>query len=494
MSLREIADSVQQIAEAVASVLHVEVEIADHQLLRIAGTGKTEPGRLQAMAGEDFVYQAALRTGQPVVIDSPGTDPLCRPCMHYGNCAETGEICCPIRVNGIGVGVIGLLAFDQKQRDRLFSDVDSIFLFLQKMAELIAMQIKEHQMYREQQLALERLQAAMQQDDAFAEITGTSAVITRAKEMARRAAESDSTVLLLGESGTGKELFARAIHKASPRRNEPFVSLNCAAIPDTLMESEFFGYEEGAFTGARRGGKKGLFETADKGTIFLDEIGDMPMHLQGKLLRVLQEKQVVRVGGEGQPVGVDVRVVAATHRDLAQLVREGAFRQDLYYRLHVIPIHLPPLRERREDILPLAHLLLQKNAARLGKQLNGFTPEVQARFVQHDWPGNVRELSNVVEYASTMEHRLFISPENLPATLWTSPSAEGKAQPVVGPGEGSSWNLKQIEQRTIRRVMTHLERANRPKEEAAQLLGVSRATLFRKLKEMRICERSHRDP
>lgn len=384
MSLREIADSVQQIAEAVASVLHVEVEIADHQLLRIAGTGKTEPGRLQAMAGEDFVYQAALRTGQPVVIDSPGTDPLCRPCMHYGNCAETGEICCPIRVNGIGVGVIGLLAFDQKQRDRLFSDVDSILLFLQKMAELIAMQIKEHQMYREQQLALERLQAAMQQDDAFAEITGTSAVITRAKEMARRAAESDSTVLLLGESGTGKELFARAIHKASPRRNEPFVSLNCAAIPDTLMESEFFGYEEGAFTGARRGGKKGLFETADKGTIFLDEIGDMPMHLQGKLLRVLQEKQVVRVGGEGQPVGVDVRVVAATHRDLAQLVREGAFRQDLYYRLHVIPIHLPPLRERREDILPLAHLLLQKNAARLGKQLNGFTPEVQARFVQHD--------------------------------------------------------------------------------------------------------------
>ncbi|GED51195.1 sigma-54 interaction domain-containing protein [Brevibacillus borstelensis] len=384
MSLREIADSVQQIAEAVASVLHVEVEIADHQLLRIAGTGKTEPGRLQAMAGEDFVYQAALRTGQPVVIDSPGTDPLCRPCMHYGNCAETGEICCPIRVNGIGVGVIGLLAFDQKQRDRLFSDVDSILLFLQKMAELIAMQIKEHQMYREQQLALERLQAAMQQDDAFAEITGTSAVITRAKEMARRAAESDSTVLLLGESGTGKELFARAIHKASPRRNEPFVSLNCAAIPDTLMESEFFGYEEGAFTGARRGGKKGLFETADKGTIFLDEIGDMPMHLQGKLLRVLQEKQVVRVGGEAQPVGVDVRVVAATHRDLAQLVREGAFRQDLYYRLHVIPIHLPPLRERREDILPLAHLLLQKNAARLGKQLNGFTPEVQARFVQHD--------------------------------------------------------------------------------------------------------------
>lgn len=279
MSLREIADSVQQIAEAVASVLHVEVEIADHQLLRIAGTGKTEPGRLQAMAGEDFVYQAALRTGQPVVIDSPGTDPLCRPCMHYGNCAETGEICCPIRVNGIGVGVIGLLAFDQKQRDRLFSDVDSILLFLQKMAELIAIQIKEHQMYREQQLALERLQAAMQQDDAFAEITGTSAVITRAKEMARRAAESDSTVLLLGESGTGKELFARAIHKASPRRNEPFVSLNCAAIPDTLMESEFFGYEEGAFTGARRGGKKGLFETADKGTIFLDEIGDMPMHL-----------------------------------------------------------------------------------------------------------------------------------------------------------------------------------------------------------------------
>lgn len=208
-------------------------------------------------------------------------------------------------------------------------------------------------------------------DDAFSAIVGSSPAITQAKEVAMRVAASDSTVLLQGESSTGKEMFAKAIHQAGRRGKGPFVSVNCAAIPEQLLESELFGYEEGAFTGARKGGKRGLFEAADKGTLFLDEIGDMSAHLQAKLLRVLQEKQVARVGGAGQAIDVDVRIIAATHRDLGQLVAAGAFRADLYYRLHVIPIHLPSLRERREDILALANGFLRECGKRLGKELLG---------------------------------------------------------------------------------------------------------------------------
>lgn len=591
MPLDEIQESVQQIALAVASVLRVEVEIADHRLLRIAGTGRTEAGILHTMAGEDHVYRSSLFDGQPVIIMNPGADEKCRPCAHYGNCVETGEICCPITLEGKHVGVIGLLAFDEDQRARLFADVDSILRFLQKMAELIATKLKEHLMYVEQQLMLEKLRVVMDdldkamltvdqanrivemnqrarqflempdpalppamrnleqeerwiaaireasesgktprkvvlqvggsdkaflfsikpiqlagttrewviilddveevvaiarqieglsQEKAFRGIVGTSPLMTQAKEVAMRVAMGDSTVLLQGESGTGKELFAKAIHQAGKRSTRPFVSINCAAIPEQLLESELFGYEDGAFTGARKGGKHGLFEIADKGTLFLDEIGDMPVYLQVKLLRVLQEKQIVRVGGAGQPIDVDVRIIAATHHDLEQMVATGDFRTDLYYRLRVIPIHLPSLRERREDILTLANGFLRTYGARLGKELFGFSQEAQALLFHHDWPGNVRELANVVEYAVNMENCTWIQPERI---LLPAKRESEWREKVEEEAPLDSLNLKKREKIAISQALQAVSKANQGKDAAAQLLGISRATLFRKIKE-----------
>ena len=231
-------------------------------------------------------------------------------------------------------------------------------------------------------------------------------------------AASGLTVLIAGESGTGKELLAQSIHNASPRKSQPFVAVNCAAVPEALLESELFGYEGGAFTGALREGKRGLFEQAHGGTVFLDEVGDMPLALQARLLRVLQEKQLTRLGS-GQVLNVDIRVVAATHLDLRQLVEAGRFRQDLYYRLHVLPLVVPPLRERREDILPLLSFFLGEQ----GRPQLATDAGAQAALLAYSWPGNIRELQNVAAYgAFAAGERL--GEADLPYYVRESPRAE----------------------------------------------------------------------
>jgi two-component system response regulator GlrR len=219
-------------------------------------------------------------------------------------------------------------------------------------------------------------------------------------DVVSRIAILDSTVYIHGESGTGKELIAKAIHLASDRKDKPFVALNCAALPETLLESELFGHEKGAFTGAVKS-TRGLFTQAHGGTLFLDEIGDMPLATQSKLLRVLQERQFYPVGGDA-PVAVDVRVIVATNKDLSEQVRKGMFRDDLFYRIHVIPILLPPLRERKEDIVPLVEHFLKKCTQQMKKVVKGLAPESLRKLMLHDWPGNVRELENTIEYAVAM--------------------------------------------------------------------------------------------
>lgn len=230
----------------------------------------------------------------------------------------------------------------------------------------------------------------------FDEIVGDSETLRKVKETASLVAKSNSTVLIRGESGTGKELFARSIHMASPRREKPFVAVNCAALPDSLLESELFGHEEGAFTGARKGGRPGLFKYADKGTIFLDEIGELSSHLQVKLLRVLQERRIRAVGSD-EEVPVDVRIIAATNRNLEKFMKEERFREDLYYRLNVFPLWIPPLRERKEDISILAEHFLEKLSNRMGKKVGGLSSKALKRLIDYDWPGNIRELANVIE-------------------------------------------------------------------------------------------------
>ena len=250
----------------------------------------------------------------------------------------------------------------------------------------------------------------------FASIVGAGAAISAAKEEAERASRTDSTVLLRGETGTGKELFAHAIHAAGPRRVGPFIKLNCAAVPAELLESELFGYEEGAFTGARRGGKPGKFELAAGGTLFLDEIGDMPLPMQAKLLRVLQEKEVDRLGGTGSR-RLDLRLIAATGRNLEEMVGQGTFRADLYYRVNVIPIRIPPLREHPEDLGAIAEAFLARLSADTGEPKRRLSAGLLGILRAYPWPGNVRELQNGLERAVAMSPREVLEPEHFPAHL-----------------------------------------------------------------------------
>jgi len=285
----------------------------------------------------------------------------------------------------------------------------------------------------------------------------------------RRVAGSDATVLIRGESGTGKELIARAIHHASPRAAAPLVAVNCAALPEGLLESELFGHEKGAFTGAAAS-RKGRFELADGGSIFLDEIGDLPLHLQVKLLRVLQERQFERVGGT-RTIPVNVRVLAATHRNLEALVREGRFRDDLYYRINVVTLLLPPLRERREDLPPLIEHFLTRFAGKNGKTIRGLTREARDALLRYDYPGNVRELENLIERAVVLTRDEVIAKSDLPLSL-DEQGPEGEAPAgLVAAVEG-------LERRMIRDA---LSRAGGVQTRAAELLGISERVLRYKL-------------
>jgi two-component system response regulator GlrR len=247
---------------------------------------------------------------------------------------------------------------------------------------------------------INRLKGLLTERYDFQNIVARSAAMQTVLEAVSRIAKTESTVYVRGESGTGKELIARAIHLASNRKDKPFVAINCAALPETLLESELFGHEKGAFTGAVKS-SRGLFAQAHEGSIFLDEIGDMPLSIQAKFLRVLQERQFYPVGSE-QPLEVDVRVIVATNKDLEEHVRQGLFREDLYYRIHVIPVVLPPLRERKDDIPILVDHFLKKFCDQMNKEIKGLTPLAMQRLMLHDWPGNVRELENTIEYAMAM--------------------------------------------------------------------------------------------
>jgi len=317
-----------------------------------------------------------------------------------------------------------------------------------------------------------RLRSELETTYAFSGIIGSSPGMRRVGELLRRVVDSDVSVLVTGESGTGKELVAKALHFNGPRRKGPFVAVNCASVPETLIETEMFGHERGAFSGATAQ-RIGCFEQADGGTLLLDEIGDMPVVLQAKLLRVLQEREIRRVGGR-TTIPVDVRVVASTHRDLEAAMREGAFREDLYYRLAVFPIDVPPLRTRQEDIPLMAEHFRKKHADRLGVPVRAISPAAVALLARHDWPGNVRELENVVCRGLVMETSDVLQAATLPPELGppaARPGAPGAPQ-TVG-------TLADLERQAIADAV---ERSGRNLTRAASALGIDRTTLHRKLK------------
>lgn len=307
--------------------------------------------------------------------------------------------------------------------------------------------------------------------EARQDMVGTSRAMRELWEMIRTIAPSEATVLISGESGTGKELAAKAVHAASRRAQGPFVALNCAALTESLLASELFGHEKGAFTGADKK-HEGLFCKADKGTIFLDEIGEMPLAMQAKLLRVTQEREVLSVGGS-RPIPVDVRIIAATNRDLAREAELGNFRQDLYYRLNVVSLHLPPLRERTEDIAPLVQHFLKRFAVQNNKEIKGVTPGAMDRLMRYSWPGNIRELENVMERASILLLGEHVSERELPENLLAATTQETDLPDTPG-----STTLEDVERMVILKT---LRRLNGNKSETAKALGITRKTLHAKL-------------
>ena len=307
---------------------------------------------------------------------------------------------------------------------------------------------------------------------SFDDVLGESEQIKALKEEGEKVANSRSTILILGESGTGKEIFARAIHQSSNRKSKPFITINCAAIPDNLLESELFGYEDGAFTGARRGGKIGKFQLAEGGTIFLDEIGEMSINLQAKLLRVLQEKTIEKIGGQ-TVIDIDVRIIAATNRDLEKMIDAGEFREDLYYRLNVIPFHIPPLRERGEDVKILIYHFLNIYNAKLGKSIRGFSSEAEEILLSYTWRGNVRELQNAIEYAVNMETSPYIRLGSMPRRLMDN-------RPDLNVPE--QLTIEEMERKMIETALKRYGDDVAGKTLAAQSLGIGIATLYRRLK------------
>jgi Nif-specific regulatory protein len=393
------------------------------------GLTKAEMARGRYAAGEG-ITGAVLATGQAMIVQDIDAEPrfLARAVERSKLPQETvAFIALPIEVNRRTVGVLGVHRI--RRRHRLLNDDVAV---LKILATLAGQLLQLRSLVEEKTRALEARNAlltrALESAAARYGIIGTSPALLRALGELERVSQASASVLLLGESGTGKELFARAVHLASKRRDAPFIKVNCAAIPDTLFESELFGHERGAFTGAMTA-RAGWFEQADRGTIFLDEIGELPLQMQAKLLRTLQEGSIVRLGGKRE-VKVDVRLVAATNRDLGREVEQGLFRRDLYYRLNVIPIHLPSLAERHEDIRPIAlHFLNRTNQA---NQRNvHLSSEALDALEAHPWPGNIRELANVIERIVLLANGTVISVAEakrfLPAATAAAPAPQAKA-------------------------------------------------------------------
>lgn len=589
--LIEIQSFIQQLAEAMAAVLRIEVTVFDVKLTRIAGTGrhKKDIGKRRTPSS---MLAKVIEENCVVCVFNPVTDQVCTECQQKDECHEVANISYPIECNDRVIGLISLVAFSEKQRLKLIREKDEYIRFLGKMAELISSKLYEH----EKQVELEQYSLRMANivsslpdgvlviDDkgnvlshnhaaletlrltkeelqernfkdidpthpvwetlatgqtcfnqeivweyqgkerirylcstypmsdgskivsaivflkslksirriynelagpsehlGFNTIVGAHSSLKSAITKAKKAASSDSTIVIQGESGTGKELFARAIHGHSKRKDGAFVAINCAAIPETLLESELFGYEGGAFTGARAKGKMGKFELASGGTIFLDEIGDMQLSMQAKLLRVLEDKQVTRLGGVN-PIPVNVRVIAATHRNLEAMVAQGEFREDLFYRLSVIPIKIPPLRDRKTDIPILIDSFLEEFKLENPNKKVVFSQEAMDILLQYHWPGNVRELKNVVEYAYNMVDGKVITVEHIPERVRASVKNQTKQNKTIIIANGLV-HLEEVERLLLKKGLEYYGTNEQAKGEIAKQLGISKATVYRKLKK-----------
>ncbi len=445
---------------------------SDTNTLQIAvayGLTKEQIKRGKYKIGEGIVGRV-FQTGEPMIIPNIGKEPLflnrTRARLNKDNISF---LCVPLKIEEEILGVFSV--------DRIFSeeiDLEEDIRVLNIVAALIAQYLKLYQLFNKEKAEKERLSLELKKKYKLQNVVGISDKMQEVFKIALKAAKSKATILLTGESGTGKELIARAIHYESDRAKDPFIAINCAAIPENLLEAELFGYEKGSFTGALIS-KPGKFELANGGTIFLDEIGDLPLSLQAKLLRVIQDRTFERIGGT-RPIKVDVRIIAATNKNLEDMVKNGSFREDLYYRLNVIPIYLPPLRERKEDLPLLIDHFLKKFNKEYGRNLN-INQEAMKKLINYSWPGNVRELENTIE-------RLVILAEGEEVTLNDLPFyiKQEENSKIIGikPIESLTYQLELIEKKAIKEA---LKACNYNQTKAAKMLGLTKRQINYKIKK-----------
>ncbi|WP_308008128.1 sigma 54-interacting transcriptional regulator [uncultured Fusobacterium sp.] len=585
ISLLDIKEHVKKYASAISSLINVDVGIVDKNMVRVTGTGLYK--NIEGVYALGSVYKNSLETGKTNIIENPRQHDLCTECLDKNKCREKLEIATPIYCRDEIVGVIGLVCFNDEQKKKILSDIDSYLNFTKQIAEFIGIKFYEYQenlMQKDRESTLntiidniskgviisdcndviikinniasaklklksdvlgKTMKLVSQNDylmneevfnmvieneeynvagkiiplksfnktrsNAFVfedvkkisrnilemtssdnmitleNIYGTSAATQSLKENIQKIANTNSTVLITGESGTGKELVARSLHSHGNRRNKPFVVINCSAIPDTLLESELFGYVKGAFTGASQNGRMGKFELANTGVIFLDEIGDMPLYLQAKILRVIQEKKIERIGSN-KSIDLDIKIIAATNIDLEKKIMEQKFRGDLYYRLNVIPIKLLPLRERKEDILPIINSLIDKYNRLSDKYVHSIDEDVKRALINYEWPGNVRELENVMELMINMSgSNGVISSDLLPENiLHHCDNISSSIDELLINDKSELEDFEKIEKIYIEKSLKKYGDNTESKKYIADKMNIGLTTLYRKMKKYNI--------
>lgn len=578
-ALMQIQPTILRFTKMLSSVLLLEVEIVDDNLVRVAGTGPYGKHFGMKLGSNSRLLSYVIETKKEKIVTRSKFDPVCDGCSNKDECQEKAFLGIPIIFQGACIGVISLVAFNLEQQQRLrdnlqeFSDyvrnISNVFVsnllesqnssnglnkvlfslienmdqgvlildeksqikfansmalkqfnlakenFIGKTLDIRALtfrqnytsghlqhiisfddkqeimigqlhQIQDHQLFL---MAFHQSHSSFNErvgdvDPRIEHLAGESKPMRLLKNLLTRIAPSPSSVLIVGESGTGKEVVARAIHRLSHRSDKPFIAINCAAIPEQLLESELFGYLKGAFTGASTNGKVGLIQAANHGTLFLDEIGDMPLMLQAKLLRTVESREVLPIGSS-KPIPVDIRIISATNQNLEQFIAEGKFREDLYYRLNVIPLTLPPLREREGDIELLAHYFLSLHTKRIGISYPGIAPEVLKLLQQYRWPGNVRELSNLIEYLVNVVPSgeiidTYLLPPNITRGQHVEHPRPSSVHEVIETCENSdTLGLENMEKLMIEEALSQYSN----KKLVAEKLGIGIATLYRKIKK-----------
>lgn len=505
--LSGIQNELQILADSTSSALNLDIEFIDSNLRRVACTGFARPlvGCYLTPHGV-LNHSLFLQKERRTIIQSPGNDERCCNCTRFHNCPWMASVHTSIWVNGEPVGIFGLTATNKAQAEFLSTHFAEMSQFTDSLAELLSGYMQFQISAKSLTRVLPPSWQALPSADPFPRILSADPAFLLFKEKAAKLARYSSTVLLTGETGTGKELFSRGIHELSLRSTGPFVAINCGAIPEHLIESELFGYRKGAFTGANSD-RQGRFLAASHGTLFLDEVENMPLYLQQKLLRVLETHEIEPLGS-ARPVPVDLRIIAATNRPLHELVEKGTFREDLFHRLNVISLKIPPLRERGNDVLFLSGHMIEKYNRTFQKQVSGLSAEVQSLFLSYPWKGNIRELQNTLEYAVCMcdgdqiglqdlpDYLLAIARRTIPGIYPALSVSEGTSRNVsarsASSPEASSLEFSALtpalsalsdDARKIKEALDEFGWHEEGRLKAAAELGISRSTLYRKIKK-----------